>query len=146
MGDLAWSLLAEAGYRHYEVSNWARPGFECMHNLGYWEGRPYLGLGAGAHSYRDGRRWWNVRPPQQYLEEVEARRLPIGGHEVLTGEERRMERLRLGLRHADGVALDGLAPERLDRFVDQRLAERRSDRLVLTERGMLLANELLLEL
>ena len=69
----------DAGYRHYEISNWARPGFECRHNLGYWERRPYVGLGAGAHAYRDDVRWWNVRPPEQYLSMVEAGELPIGG-------------------------------------------------------------------
>jgi putative oxygen-independent coproporphyrinogen III oxidase len=57
MFELACVSLAEAGYRHYEVSNWAKPGFECVHNLAYWERRPYLGLGAGAHSYRNDRRW-----------------------------------------------------------------------------------------
>src|SRR5207244_12131896 len=98
MYGLGCAALREAGYRHYEVSNWAKPGFECVHNLGYWEERPYLGLGAGSHSYRDGRRWWNLRPPQQYMAEVEAERQPVGGAEVLTGAERRIERLLLGLR------------------------------------------------
>ncbi|MCA1727792.1 MAG: radical SAM family heme chaperone HemW, partial [Actinobacteria bacterium] len=66
--DLACELLGGAGYEHYEISNWARPGFRCLHNDGYWDGRPYLGLGAGAHGYRDGVRRWNVRPPEQYLQ------------------------------------------------------------------------------
>ena len=93
MFELACEVLGDAGYQHYEVSNWAKPGFACVHNLGYWERRPYLGLGAGAHSYRDDRRWWNVRPPEEYLSLVEAghaagrrrgaaraeRRLPRGG-------------------------------------------------------------------
>jgi putative oxygen-independent coproporphyrinogen III oxidase len=147
MYDVACEVLGGAGYRHYEVSNWAKPGFECVHNLGYWDGRPYLGLGAGAHSYSDGRRWWNVRPPQQYLAEVEARRLPIGGEEHLTEDERRTERLFLGLR-AQGVGvaaaevdLDALAP-----FVAGGLAERRGERVVLTDRGMFLANEVVLAL
>ena len=60
----ACEVLRDAGYEHYEVSNWAMPGNRCVHNVGYWERRPYLGLGAGAHAYRDGRRWWNVRPPE----------------------------------------------------------------------------------
>ena len=79
---LACDLFRDAGYRHYEISNWARPGFECRHNLGYWERRPYVGLGAGAHAYRDDVRWWNVRPPEQYLSMVEAGELPIGGSRV----------------------------------------------------------------
>ena len=71
MYDLACGVLRDAGYEHYEVSNWARPGYRSVHNMGYWKGRPYLGLGAGAHSYRDGARWWNVRPPQQYTAMLE---------------------------------------------------------------------------
>ena len=60
MYEAACLALAEAGYEHYEISNWAKPGHRSVHNMGYWEGRPYLGLGAGSHSYRGGRRWWNV--------------------------------------------------------------------------------------
>ena len=145
MYDIACEVLRGGGYRHYEVSNWALPGFECLHNLGYWEERPYLGLGAGAHSYRDGRRWWNVRPPQQYLAEVEAGRLPIGGDEHLSEDERRTERIFLGLR-ARGVAAAEIDPDALDPFVADGLAERVDGRVTLTDRGMLLANEVVLAL
>jgi oxygen-independent coproporphyrinogen-3 oxidase len=146
MYDEACRTLREAGYRHYEVSNWARPGFECAHNLGYWESRPYLGLGAGAHSYRDGRRWWNVRPPQQYLEEIEAGRLPVGGGEQLTEDDIRLERLLLGLRVGDGIPAEGLDPTLVQPFLDRGLAERRGDRMALTDRGMLVANDVVLAL
>ena len=143
----ACDALGAAGYEHYEVSNWAKPGRRCVHNVGYWEGRPYLGLGAGAHSYRDGRRWWNVRPPQQYLDEVGAGRLPVGGEEMLTGDERQLERLLLGLRMADGVPQEWIEDAaRADEFVAQGLAARRAGRVALTDRGMLLANELVLGL
>ena len=142
----ACELLGAGGYEHYEVSNWARPGRRCVHNLGYWEGRPYLGLGAGAHSFRDGRRWWNLRPPEQYLDEVAAGRRPVGGHEELSGDERAMERLLLGLRVADGVPAEWIDAARADGFVADGLAERRGDRLALTDRGMLLANEVVLAL
>jgi oxygen-independent coproporphyrinogen-3 oxidase len=143
----ACDALGAAGYEHYEVSNWARPGRRCVHNVGYWEGRPYLGLGAGAHSYRDGRRWWNVRPPQQYLDEVAAGRLPVGGEETLTGDERQLERLLLGLRMAEGVPQEWIGDAAsADDFVAQGLAARRAGRLALTDRGMLLANELVLQL
>jgi oxygen-independent coproporphyrinogen-3 oxidase len=143
----ACDLLGAAGYEHYEVSNWARPGRSCVHNAGYWEGRPYLGLGAGAHSFRDDRRWWNVRPPQQYLDEVAAGRLPIGGEERLTPGERHLERLLLGLRMAEGVPEAWIEDAaRADEFVAQGLAARRAGRLALTDRGMLLANELVLAL
>jgi putative oxygen-independent coproporphyrinogen III oxidase len=146
MYDAACEQLAGAGYEHYEISNWARPGRRSVHNMGYWEGRPYLGLGAGSHSFRSGRRWWNVRPPQQYLAEVEAGRRPVGGSEAIGQSERRMEQLLLGLRVADGVPADWIDAERATAFVDDGLAERRNGRIALTDRGMFVANELVLEL
>jgi len=146
MYDLACERLRAAGYEHYEVSNWAKPRRRCLHNLGYWQGRPYLGLGAGAHSYRDGRRWWNVRPPRPYLEAVGRGELPVGGEERLTEEERRLERMLLGLRLAEGVPAGWVDEERARGFVDDGLAHRRDGRLALTERGFLLANEVVLAL
>ena len=146
MYDLACEVLGGAGYEHYEVSNWATPGRRCVHNLGYWEGRPYLGLGAGAHSYRDGRRWWNVRPPTTYIDGVAAGRLPVGGQERLTDQERRVERLLLGLRTAEGVPRAWLDAVETDRAVADGLAARRGNRLALTERGMFVANDLVLSL
>ena len=146
MYALACELLSEAGYEHYEVSNWALPGRHCVHNLGYWQGRPYLGLGAGAHSYRDGARWWNVRPPAQYMAMVTRGEQPVGGRERLTQEEMRVERLLLGLRTANGVPADWIHPDRALEFVGAGLAERRNGRLALNDRGMFLANEVLLAL
>jgi putative oxygen-independent coproporphyrinogen III oxidase len=146
MYEAACSLLVDAGYEHYEISNWAKPGHRSVHNMGYWEGRPYLGLGAGAHSYRDGVRWWNVRPPQQYLEEVEARRLPLGGSESLGERERSMERLLLGLRVSDGVPMDWVDDEQVAPFIADGLVEGRGGRIALTDRGMFVANDLVLEL
>ncbi|HEX2029887.1 MAG TPA: radical SAM family heme chaperone HemW [Actinomycetota bacterium] len=146
MFEHACRTLAAAGYAHYEISNWARPRRECLHNLGYWEGRPYLGLGAGAHSARDGRRWWNVRPPGRYIEEALAGRLPIGGREEPEEEARRLERLFLGLRHAGGVPAAWVEPAAAADVVARGLARRSGDRLALTERGMLLANDVVLAL
>ena len=144
--EMACQVLDQSGYEHYEVSNWARPGHRCIHNLGYWQGRAYLGLGAGAHSYRDGRRWWNVRPPAQYLAMVRAGRRPIGGEERLSDDDRRLERLLLGLRTADGVPTAAIESGRALEFVRAGLAERRGDRLAPTDRGMFLANELVLDM
>ena len=146
MYALACETLGAAGYEHYEVSNWAKPGRRCLHNMGYWEGRPYLGLGAGAHSYRDGRRWWNVRPPQQYMKEIVAGHLPIGGEEILSADERRMECLLLGLRLADGVPTEWVDASKVKGFAADGLATEREGRIALTDRGMLLANELVLSL
>ena len=141
MFALACEVLGDAGYGHYEISNWAKPGRECVHNLGYWEHRPYLGLGAGAHSFRHDRRWWNVRPPQQYLDEVETDRLPIGGEERLTEDDRRLELVSLGLRTTRGVAVNQIDLEQAQPFLNEGLLARSNGHLVLTERGMLLANE-----
>jgi len=137
--------LSAAGYLHYEVSNWARPGFECRHNLGYWRRRPYLGLGAGAHSYRDGRRWWNIRPPAAYIEAVERGELPVGGDERLTPQEERLESVFLRLRTTDGLPAAEMDPLPAARLLDEGLIARTDGRLVLTERGMFLANDIALE-
>ncbi len=146
MFALACELLAAAGYWHYEVSNWARPGFECRHNLGYWERRPYLGLGAGAHSYRHGRRWWNLRPPEAYLQAVESGSLPTGGEELLGPEELRLEEVFLRLRTLEGVPAESVEPGGAEPFLRDGLLARRNGDLVPTERGMLLLNELVLAL
>ena len=146
MYDLCCTMLGDAGYEHYEVSNWARPGHRSRHNLGYWRGQPYLGLGAGAHSYREGRRWWNVRPPQQYTATAVSGRVPVGGEERLNEEELALERLLLGLRISDGVPAGWIREERASAFVTEGLAERRDGRLALTDRGMFLANDVVLDL
>jgi len=109
-------------------------------------GRGELGLGAGAHSYRDGHRWWNVRPPLQYLETVGAGRLPRGGEEWLSPEDRRLEQLLLALRTTSGVPLADVEPSRADEVVQAGLAERDGARLRPTEPGLLMANDVLLTL
>jgi len=142
----ACEALAEAGYRHYEISNWARPGFECLHNLGYWERRPYVGLGAGAHSYRDDVRWWNVRPPETYIEMLARRQLPIGGSESLEPSDAYLEEVFLKLRILEGVPSSWFDAERYERYVQSGLLTDDLGTLVPTERGMLLLNELVLGL
>ncbi len=146
MFELACAVLGEAGYHHYEISNWAKPGYECRHNLGYWERRPYLGLGAGAHSYRDATRWWNTRSPETYLEQIEAGALPIGGQETLEPSDAYLEEVFLKLRILEGVPASWFEPERYDRFIESGLLVDDLGRLVPTERGMLLLNELVLGL
>jgi oxygen-independent coproporphyrinogen-3 oxidase len=141
MYELACEALREAGYEHYEVSNWARSGHRSVHNMGYWQGRSYLGLGAGAHSYREGLRWWNVRPPAQYMAMVDRCERPIGGSEQLSEDERGLERLLLGLRVADGIPKDWVDPHRTGAFVERGLMRYQGDRISLTDKGLLLANE-----
>jgi putative oxygen-independent coproporphyrinogen III oxidase len=146
MFELACELLGDAGYQHYEVSNWAKPGFACVHNLGYWERRPYLGLGAGAHSYRDDRRWWNVRPPEDYLSLVEAGTLPVGGEERLEPSDAYLEEVFLRLRILEGVPTSWVEPEKAAPFVESGLLLDQDGALIPTERGMLVLNELILAL
>jgi putative oxygen-independent coproporphyrinogen III oxidase len=146
MFDLACELLAEAGYGHYEVSNWALTGFECKHNLGYWRKQPYLGLGAGAHSYRDARRWWNLRPPSEYLDAVEHGLRPVGGQERLTPQDERLEEIFLKLRILEGVPVTSVAGDVASGFLEQGLLHRLDRHLVPTERGMLLLSEIVLAL
>jgi putative oxygen-independent coproporphyrinogen III oxidase len=146
MYEVACELFRQAGFEHYEVSNWARPGRRCLHNMGYWEGRPYLGLGAGAHSFRHDRRWWNIRPPQAYMDAVRSGQIPAGGEETLTEQDRRLERLLLGLRIADGIPAEWVDASRLLDLLDRGLVRRHDGRLALTDRGLLLANEVILAL
>lgn len=101
--ELADEVLGAAGLRRYEVSNWARPGEESVHNRTYWRGGDWVALGASAHGHWAGRRWWNVRPTGRYVEEVEAGRAPLGGEEFPDLAQRRAERLLTGLRTVEGA-------------------------------------------
>ena len=121
MFELACGLLGDAGYGHYEISNWAKPGYECRHNLGYWERRPYVGLGAGAHAYRDGRRWWNVRPPEEYLSMVERGELPVGGSEELEPADAYLEEVFLRLRILQGIPASWVDDGRAEPYLESGL-------------------------
>lgn len=137
------AALRRAGLRRYEVSNFARPGRESVHNRLYWAGESYLGVGAGAAGCLRGeagsRRWQDLRDAGAWLAAVEAGREPTGEEDLISPAADRNERLMLGLRTRDGVALQGLtaAQEReVVELVRRRLAVRRSGRLVLTSRGL----------
>src|SRR5258705_3625691 len=84
--ELAQERLGAAGYHHYEISNWAKPGFESKHNLKYWRREPYLGFGAGAHSFSGTERWANAHDAAGYVTTVRGGRLPVEQHEILTAE------------------------------------------------------------
>jgi putative oxygen-independent coproporphyrinogen III oxidase len=105
------ATLSEAGLHWYEVSNWARTEADrCRHNLLYWRGGDWWGVGPGAHSHVGGVRWWNVRHPKSYAERLSADVSPGHGREVLGEAERQMEDVMLGLRLAEGLRLDTLTP------------------------------------
>lgn len=142
--ELADDLLTAAGLENYEVSNWARPGHECRHNLLYWRQQNYLGFGCAAHSHHDGRRWWNVRTPDRYIDMVQSRQSTEASGETLDAATRRFERLELQLRMRSGVPLEAFPADALDGLGG--LVERRDDRWVLTRSGRLMANEISLRL
>lgn len=146
--ELADEALSAAGLTWYEVSNWARtPQAACRHNLGYWRGHDWWGIGPGAHSHVAGRRWWNVRHPSAYARRLAAGAPPEDGHEVLEEEQRYTETVMLGVRLAEGLPLAALRdPGRravaglvADALVDGTSAVARR-RVVLTRRGRLLAD------
>jgi oxygen-independent coproporphyrinogen III oxidase len=153
---LAEELLDAAGYRHYELSSWARPGRESQHNAAYWARRPYTGIGAGAHSY-DGTsiRSWNTRDLDRYLACVERGDSPTSGSERLSDSTRAFEAISLGLRRVDGMSRHAFAAEfgqdpvhryadAVARGVAQGLLEVAEDRFRLSAEGRLLANEVLI--
>jgi oxygen-independent coproporphyrinogen-3 oxidase len=105
------TTLAEAGMGWYEISNWAAtPQARCRHNLGYWRGEQWWGVGPGAHSHVGGARWWNVRHPRDYARRLAAGEAPVAGREVLDAATRRFERVMLGVRLAEGLDRDLLSP------------------------------------
>nr|WP_312033648.1 MULTISPECIES: radical SAM family heme chaperone HemW [unclassified Rhodococcus (in: high G+C Gram-positive bacteria)] len=135
--------LAEAGLTWYEVSNWARDDAACRHNLGYWDGGDWWGAGPGAHSHVGGVRWWNVKHPARYADQLAAGNLPVGGSEQLTQEDVHVERVMLTARLRAGLPVSELdAAERraADEVIDDGLLVREGEYLVLTDRGRLLAD------
>lgn len=133
----AEDVLSAAGYQWYEVSNWARPGHQCRHNRLYWAQGDYVGIGCAAHSHRGGRRWWNVRTPERYVDALRTGRSPMAAEETLDPEQRAFEALALALRTVDGVPAEAV-PDDPDL---EGLVEVRDGRAVLTVAGRLLANE-----
>lgn len=151
--EIADTMLEAAGYRWYEVSNWARgESYWSQHNLGYWRGHNWWGIGPGAHSHVGGVRWWNVKHPKVYAERIRAGVSPAHAREHLGDEERHTESVMLALRTTEGLDLALLRPDQMDTvswaiaegFVDGDQVAR--GRLRLTRAGRLLADGLALRL
>jgi putative oxygen-independent coproporphyrinogen III oxidase len=144
------AFLENQGYLHYEISNFAwGQANKSRHNCKYWNHTPYLGLGPAAHSYRDGRRWWNHRSLEAYCQALSAGQAPVAEWEVLTPEQKRLEALYLGVRTRDGVNLklmpDGQRREAvLKEAVRAGLVEVKGDRLIPTREGLVVADQLAL--
>ncbi|MYA96029.1 MAG: radical SAM family heme chaperone HemW [Nitrospinae bacterium] len=152
MWEMRDTALAGAGYERYEISNFAKPGFACRHNLNYWRRGDYLGLGAGAHSLLEGERFWNHARPDVYAQSASD---PTANSERVDEPEKAIgEALMLGLRVKEGVSLGRIAQEcgadpedafgELFRELENAgLVARENGRLLLSDKGTLLANQVL---
>jgi oxygen-independent coproporphyrinogen-3 oxidase len=150
--EMAQETLGAAGYHHYEISNWAKPGFESRHNLKYWRREPYLGFGAGAHSFSGTERWANARDAAAYVAAVQSGRLPVEQHETLTAESALEEELFLGLRQLDGIDLGRIEREygvtlgtRFERIASAGLVEREGSLVRLAPEKLSVSNEVFVE-
>jgi oxygen-independent coproporphyrinogen-3 oxidase len=152
----AVSKLSEAGYARYEISNFARPGHECVHNLNYWSAGDFIGFGAGAHSRAEGHAVWNIPDVARYIERLEKGEDPAESSEVLTPEEREREFLMLGLRKSGGFSLAEYETKFGKDFLDKygAIAMKMADagymvisegKAFLTMRGVLASNRVITE-
>jgi oxygen-independent coproporphyrinogen-3 oxidase len=151
--EMGQEVLKGAGYHHYEISNWAKPGFESRHNLKYWRREPYLGFGAGAHSFSGTERWANAHDAAEYVKAIEAGRLPLEQREKLTAESALEEELFLGLRQLDGIDLAQIErgygvslAGRFERLARAGLVERAGNVVKLAAGRLSVSNEVFVEL
>jgi oxygen-independent coproporphyrinogen III oxidase len=140
--EMTMAMLEDAGYGHYEISNYARFGFESVHNRAYWLGEDYMGIGPSAVSTIGMQRWQNVCDYRAYIERVLSGQFPHDSTENLTDEMRRTERIALGLRTRDGVSAWELKAfaQKIDELITLKLLRNSNDNFVLTRRGKALAD------
>ena len=142
-------LCEEAGLSWYELSNWSKPGHECKHNVAYWHNANWWGLGPGAHSHMNGKRFWNVKHPSAYKTRVFAGETPIHESEVLTAEQIQDEKIMLSIRMREGISFDELAPHHLERlaiYKENGYVSLHGDSVTLTPVGRLIADRIVREL
>jgi len=151
--EYACRFLDGAGYHHYEISNWAIPGHESRHNLKYWRREPYLGFGAGAHSFSGAQRWANAHDAAAYVAAIAETRLPIEQLEPVTAESALEEELFLGLRQLDGIDLNRIELQygvtvnpRFERLYSAGLVERDGQIVRLAPSKLSISNEVFVEL
>src|SRR6267378_4917857 len=151
--EMAQVALGAAGYHHYEISNWAKPGFESRHNLKYWRRDPYRGFGAGAHSFSGTERWANAHDAAAYVTAVQGGRLPVEQQERLTAESALEEELFLGLRQLDGIDVGRIERDygvtltgRFDPLALAGLVERDGPVVRLAPEKLSVSNEVFVEL
>jgi putative oxygen-independent coproporphyrinogen III oxidase len=138
--EVADEALHAAGFDWYEISNWARPGGACRHNLLYWAQGDYRAIGAAAHGHRAGRRWWNLRTPERYIAAIRSGASPEAGEERLDEATRAEEALLLAIRTRGGAELTPELGDVAADLVGDGLIESDPERLILTLRGRLLAS------
>ena len=141
-------MCNDAGLNWYELSNWAKPGKECLHNIAYWKSANWWGLGPGAHSHVDAKRFWNVKHPTAYKQKLFAGESPIADSEDLTAEQLRDESIMLAIRMRTGLALSLLtesAKENLEAYKSSGHLEIVGDAIQLTAQGRLIADRLVRE-
>lgn len=151
--EMAQDRLQRMGYHHYEISNWAKPGFESKHNLKYWRREPYLGFGTGAHSFSGSERWANAHDAAAYVNALQDGRLPVEQHEKVTSEQALEEEFFLGLRQLDGIDLSRIEQEygvklsaRFDSLASAGMIERQGNVVRLAPGRLSVSNEVFVEL
>ncbi len=140
--EMTMSILEDAGYEQYEISNYARPGFSSVHNRAYWLGKDYLGIGPSAFSTLGMQRWQNICDYRAYIDRVLSGQAPIGFSENLTGEMKRTERIALSLRMREGIAASELEDfvQQTNEFISLGLLQESHENFVLTRKGKELAD------
>ncbi len=139
------SILGEYGFSQYEISNFAKTGFESKHNRNYWMGLPYIGLGMGAHGFNGQRRYWNSPRLQDYLERMTQKGEALEGFEDLTENQRTMEKILFGLRMNQGIAWDMLPLNKqaqVRAWIEDGFLSLEGERLKTTRQGRLILDEL----
>jgi oxygen-independent coproporphyrinogen-3 oxidase len=138
--QLAEKMLTENGYSWYEISNWAKENKECQHNLNYWKGNNWWGIGPGAHSHINGVRWWNQKLPKNWRESLDQDQSPALARENLTNEQIRNEEVMLFSRLKTGIDKADFDQKNVEKLIKDKLVNEVSGKLELTLEGRLLAD------
>ncbi len=138
--QLAEKMLTENGYSWYEISNWAKENKECQHNLNYWKGNNWWGIGPGAHSHINGVRWWNEKLPKNWRESLDQDQSPALARENLTNEQIRNEEVMLLSRLKSGIDKADFDQKNVEKLIKDKLVNEVSGKLELTLEGRLLAD------
>lgn len=145
MYDYLVNTLTKYGFQHYEVSNFALPGRKSKHNSSYWNDIPYLGLGAGAHSYDGTARRWNISDLDQYIQQAKAHQLQPE-EETLTPQQRHTERIMLSLRTNQGISINDIDISQAEKHLQQGLLRLENDRIIATTAGFHILNRIIEDL